>query len=132
VRRIWEAWERGDTKAIFDFYDPAIVWVNHSGPVEARRPYLGYDGIRQMWREWLGSFKDLENRAETLIDAGASVVVGWRMSGRGKTSEAPVDASGWSIHTVRNGLLIRVDVFDTKNEALEALGLSEQDAQADS
>ena len=24
VRRAWEAWERGDMQAVFDFYDPAI------------------------------------------------------------------------------------------------------------
>jgi hypothetical protein len=60
------------------------------------------------------------------------VVVGWQISGRGKASKAPVSVSGWSIHTLRNRLLIRVDLFDTKREALEALGRSEQDALADS
>ena len=52
------------------------------------------------------------------------------MSGRGKTSDAPVDVSGWSVHTLRTDLLIRVDVFETRGEALEAVGLSEQDAPA--
>jgi hypothetical protein len=80
----------------------------------------------------LESFHKLENRAETFIDAGDSVVVSWRMSGRGKASEVPVDVSGWSIHTVRNGLLIRVDVFDSKAEAFKALGLAGQDADAGS
>ena len=54
------------------------------------------------------------------------------MSGEGKASEAPVDILGWSVHTLRNGRLIRVDVFGTEPEALKAVGLSEQDAHADS
>jgi hypothetical protein len=73
----------------------------------------------------VGSFKTLEVHADTFIDAGESVIVGWRMSGEGKASEVPVDLPGWSIHTLRNGRLIRVDVFSTEAEALDALGLSE-------
>ena len=125
VRRFWEAWERGDLDAVFAVYDPAVVWVSHMGPVEMRDPYVGHDGVRRAWREFLEPFDDVENNADTFIDAGDSVVVGWQISGRGKTSEARVSVYGWSIHTLRNRLLIRVDLFDTKEEALGALGLSE-------
>ena len=125
VRRFWAAWERGDLEAVFALYDPWIVWVNHSGPVEAHGGYLGYDEVRGFWREWLESFERLENHAETFVDGGDSVVVSWRMSGRGKASDAPVDVSGWSVHTLRNGVQIRIDVFGTKSEALQAAGLSE-------
>ena len=125
VRRFWDAWERGDLEAVFALYDPAIVWVQHSGPIEMQGAYLGYDGVRRAWRDWLVSFKTLEARANQFVDAGESVVVGWRMSGQGKASEARVDLPGWSIHTVRNGRLIRIDIFGTEAEALEAVGLSE-------
>jgi ketosteroid isomerase-like protein len=125
VRRFWGAWERGDLQAVFALYDPAIVWVQHSGPFEMHGTYLGHDGVRRAWRDWLVSFKTLEVHADTFIDAGESVIVGWRMSGEGKASEVPVDLPGWSIHTLRNGRLIRVDVFSTEAEALDALGLSE-------
>jgi ketosteroid isomerase-like protein len=126
VRRIWTAWGEGGPETIFAAYDPAIVWVNHSGPAEIRGTYLGYDGLRRMWREWLEPFKKFENHAETFIDAGESVVVSWRMSGRGKASDVPVDVSGWSVHPLRNGLVIRTDVFDTKAEALNVVGLVEE------
>ena len=125
MRRHWEAWEQGNLDAVFALYDPAVVWVSHTGPIEMRRTYVGHDGVRQSFREFLEPFENVENHAETFIDAGDSVIVGWQISGRGKTSEAPVSVYGWSIHTLRNGLLIRVDLFDTKNEALEAMGLSE-------
>jgi ketosteroid isomerase-like protein len=132
VKRFWEAWERRDLEEVFAAYDPAIVWVTHGGPIDQSGAYLGYDGVRRAWGDWMASFEGVENHAETFIDAGDCVVVSWRMSGLGKKSQAPVDISGWSIHTLRNGLLIRIDVFDTKAEAFEALGLSEQDAHADS
>lgn len=95
--------------------------------------YLGHDGVRRAWRNWLESFKTFEVHANSFIDAGEiGVIVGFLMSGHGKASEAPVDLPGWSIHTLRNGLIIRVDVFTSKAEALEVAGLSEEDAHADS
>jgi ketosteroid isomerase-like protein len=110
---------------VFSFYDPAIVWVQHGGPIELHGAYLGHDGVRRMWREWLESFETLDVEAETFIEAGDSVIAGWRMSGRGKASAATADLRGWSVHTVRNGRLIRIDVVNSKAEALEAVGRSE-------
>src|SRR5688500_19408358 len=105
VRCVWDAWERSDLDALYALYDPAIVWVNHSGPIEMRGAHLGHDGVRRFWREWLEPFDRVENHAETFIDAGDNVLVGWRMSGRGKESEVPVDVYGWSLLTLRNRLV---------------------------
>jgi hypothetical protein len=63
--------------------------VQHSGPIEMHGAYLGHEGVRRVWREWLESLKTFDVHAETFIDAGDGVIVGWRMSGRGKASEAP-------------------------------------------
>jgi ketosteroid isomerase-like protein len=132
VRRFWDASDRQDLQAVFALYDPAVVWVQHSGPFDMQGTYLGHDGVRKAWRDWVESFKTVAVHAHTFIDAGESVIVGWRMSGEGKASDAPAHIPGWSIHTLRNCRLIRIDVFNTKAEALEAVGLSEQDAHADS
>jgi hypothetical protein len=63
---------------------------------------------------------------------GDNVVVGFRTSGRGKASGAEVEMVGWQVYRIRNGLVIRVQFFETRTEALEAAYLSEQDAHADS
>jgi ketosteroid isomerase-like protein len=134
VRRIWEASERRDTHAVFALYDPAIVWdFSQAAPVELRGLYHGYDGIRQFFRQWLEPFENFHAEAETFIDAGDSVIVGYRQSGRGKASGAEVEMpAAWSVYRIRNGLVVRIEVFQTKPEALEAAGLSEQDARVDS
>ena len=134
VRRIWEASERRDTAAVFALYDPAIVWdFSHAAPVELRGLYHGYDGLRQFFRQWLEPFENFHVEAETFIDAGDSVVVGYRQSGRGKASGAEVEMPvAWSVYRIRDGLVTRIEVFPTKPEAFEAVGLSEQDAHADS
>ncbi len=79
VRRFWEAWEQGNLEAVFAVYDPAVVWVSHTGPIEMRRTYVGHDGVRRAFQEFLEPFENVENHADTFIDAGESVVVGWQI-----------------------------------------------------
>jgi ketosteroid isomerase-like protein len=125
VRRSWAAWERRELEALFALYDPAIIWENHGGPIELRGTYVGHEGVRQTWRELLEPFENFDAHADQFIDAGNSVVVGWRIKGRGKASGIDVETSGWSVHEVQNGFVVRVDLFQAKVEALEAVGLSE-------
>jgi ketosteroid isomerase-like protein len=54
VRAAWDAWERGDTDAVFAFYDPEIVWDQAGyGATDFANLYHGHDGVRQFFREWL-------------------------------------------------------------------------------
>ena len=125
VRRVWEAAERGDTQAAFAFYDLAIVWESrYMGPIEGG-VYHGHEGVRQFFRDWLGSFETYRAQAETFIDAGDKVVVGYRVSGRGKGSGVEIEMARWNVYGISNGLVIRVEIFETRAEALEAVGLAE-------
>jgi ketosteroid isomerase-like protein len=129
VRRLWEAWERRDTEAVLGLYDPAIVWEVRASPLSGS--YVGHEGVRQYFREWMEAFEGYDAKAETFIDAGDKVVVRSRVRGRGKASGVEVGMPGWQVYRIRDGLVIRVDFFQTEAEALEAAGLSEQDAHAD-
>jgi ketosteroid isomerase-like protein len=133
VRRVWAAVEGRDTEAVLAFYDPAIGWQERTGALELQdHSYQGHEGVRQFWREWLEPFETFEAHSETFIDAGDNVVVGFRLSGRGKASGAQVEWRLWNVYTIRNGLVILIQAFETEGEALEAAGLSERDTHADS
>ena len=126
VRRVWEAAERGDGRAVFALYDPAIVWESrYTGPIERGGLYHGHDGVRRFFREWFEAFATYHAQAETFIEAGDRVVVGYRVSGRGKGSGIEVEMARWNVYEIRNGLVIRVEVFKSEAEALEAAGLRE-------
>jgi uncharacterized protein len=130
VRGVWEAWERGDTDAVFALYDPAIVWEAHGDPIFGGSPvdglYQGHEGVRQFFREWRESFDAWQAHAETFIDAGDNVVVGYRASGRGKASGAEIgNRVFWLVYRIRNGLVVRIHLFANKALALVAAGLSE-------
>ena len=55
-----------------------------------------------------------------------------RFVGIGRQSGVETKATAAHVWRFRNGMIIRQTTFQTLDEALEAVGLSEQDAHADS
>jgi ketosteroid isomerase-like protein len=127
VREAWEAWERGDMEAIFEFYDPEIVWdQTHYGGAELANLYRGHDGVRQFFREWVEPFESYYAHAEDFIDAGEAVVVRCRQGGRGKHSGVEVDMPPyWQVYRLRDGRAVRIEVYIDRREAFKAVGLEE-------
>jgi ketosteroid isomerase-like protein len=132
VRRAWQAWERGDWEPLYAFYHPDIVWDASAlrGPIAG--VYHGQEGVRRYFREWLESFEAHDARAEKFIAAGDDVIVRLRLRGRGKKSGVEVEMSRLNVYRIKDGLAIRVELFETEAEALEAVGLRGQNAHADS
>jgi ketosteroid isomerase-like protein len=52
-------------------------------------------------------------------------VVATRQTGKARGSGVPVDVVNAVVNTVRNGKVVRMDVYPTSAEALEAVGLRE-------
>jgi hypothetical protein len=69
-----------------------------------------------------------------LVDAGGNRVVmllDLRMRGRSTGIEVALGKHAW-VNTFRDGLVVHSKLYMSQSEALEAVGLSEQDAHADS
>ena len=65
------------------------------------------------------------------IEAGDVLVVPWTMRVRGRDG-IEVAASPTMVFAIRNGAIERVTMYQEREDALAAVGLSEQDAHADS
>jgi ketosteroid isomerase-like protein len=63
---------------------------------------------------------------------GDRVVARADWGGRGRASGIDLRSSLTSISTVRDGRIVKIEWFFDHAQALEAVGLSEQDAHADS
>src|SRR2546427_4987108 len=98
VRSIFAAWECEDMEEVFALYDPAIVWDNSTLPAPNAGVYRGHEGLRQFQREWLEAFETHHVDAERFIDAGGVIVVGYRVTGRGKASGAAVEMHRWNVY----------------------------------
>jgi ketosteroid isomerase-like protein len=128
VRGIIDAHERGDFGAVFAKYDPEIEW--HLSPVFAQASdfdpvYYGHEGVRTFWRQWFSAWERADFEYEEFIEAGDSVVTILSQHVRGRTSGVELEWSSYAqVWTVRDGKVARVEFFQTREEALEAAGLS--------
>ena len=133
-RRLLALLSQDDYEAFFDELPPEFVWdfsrrlIN---PVVLR----GRDEVRAfMERErqmWEGDHLGYEPKE--VIDAGDKVLALIRVSARGKASGVEVEAYTWNVLTFRDGKPVEQTYFgDDRAAALEAAGLSEQKAHADS
>jgi ketosteroid isomerase-like protein len=129
VRGIIDAHERGDFDAVFAGYDPEIAW--RLSPEFARvsdfeSVYYGHEGVRAFWRQWFSAWQRADFKYEEFIEAGDSVVTILSQHVRGRTSGIELEWDSYGqVWTLRNGKVVRVEFFQTREEALEAAGLSE-------
>jgi ketosteroid isomerase-like protein len=118
VRRIYEAWDRGESAR--DLIAEDMEYVNPSYAVEP--------GTRH-GRKSLGlvrdTYEDFELKIERIIDAGDETVVLAHYTASGPISGVPVAGEHGYVWTVRDGLAVRFHWFQSHREALEAAGLSE-------
>jgi ketosteroid isomerase-like protein len=130
VRATFEAWNVGDMDALRELYDPNIVVRYAEGWPEGSQPIMGRDAVVRQWEQQREAFDADTIELIDLIDAGDRIVVRqiWRAAGRGPDLKIEVS----SVTTLRKGKTILLEFFWDQAEALETLGLSEQDAHADS
>jgi ketosteroid isomerase-like protein len=87
--------------------------------------FVGLEGLRAGWLDWLEPWESYRVEVEDVIDAGDEAVVLVRDYGRraGMSVEASVVAG--AVWTVRDGRVARVAFYLNRSEALEAVGLKE-------
>jgi ketosteroid isomerase-like protein len=132
IRSGYESFNRGDYEATFEMLDPAIEWQ----PAD-RSPfagtYRGHEAVSRLLKSWLEAFDNLRWEPEDFFDTGGDrIVVFVRQTSRGRQSGAEVAVHVAHLWTMRNGKAVRWQGFPERAAALEAVGLSEQDAHADS
>jgi ketosteroid isomerase-like protein len=130
VRRWAEAIGRGDLAETL--WAPDLEIVNAEGwALEAT--YRGYEGLRQWWDDLEEAFSDFTMQVEEIIPVdGERVLTEQRFIGHFRKTEIRFDAPWASVVTVKGGRITSAVGYVSKRRALKAVGLSEQDAHADS
>jgi ketosteroid isomerase-like protein len=130
VRRSLEHVDRTG-EPLWEILDPEIEWIIDPTGLLAGT-YRGHEGVKEFFERLRESFDEQHVEIDDLIDVGDSVVVLCRVRNRGRSSGMTVEQPvGW-VYQVRKGRIVRGRVYFRPVEALEAVGLSEQDAHADS
>lgn len=102
VRRVFEAVARHDTETVLAAY--------------------GHDGMRKWVRDRYDAWETIEDDCQELIDAGDHVITFVITRGRGRSSGAEVALRHYGVWTLRDGKIVRVSWFQTREEALQAAG----------
>jgi ketosteroid isomerase-like protein len=130
VRASNEAWNSGDMDALRELYHPDVIVRPLEGWPEPG-PYVGRDAVMRQWEDQRETWDaDAVEVIGDYVDTADHVVVRgtWRGAGHGPDANFEFTA----VFTVRQGKIFGIEFFWDHAEALEAVGLSEQDAHADS
>jgi len=122
VRRALDVFNRGEEA--LDLLDPEIVWTTTGVFVEPDI-YRGREDVRRYVVMLAKDFEGLRVEPDEPIAVGEHVIVPARLTGRGRLSGAPIDATFTMLFSLREGKIVRIRNYWQKADALEAAGLRE-------
>jgi ketosteroid isomerase-like protein len=129
VRAGFEVWNAGDMDAFRELFDPDVILRMPEGWPEPG-PYVGLEAVMRQLEQQRDTWDaDTFELISDFIDAADRVVVRVIWRGAGQGPESNIEFTG--VYTVRKGRILSIEHFWDHAEALEAVGLSEQDAHAD-
>jgi ketosteroid isomerase-like protein len=127
LRHGYEILNREGVDAVLDlgFIDPDIV-VRQSQDMPDTDTYRGHDGMKRLLGMFFEMFDDVRLEPEEFRDLDDRYLVGVRTVGRGKGSGVPIDQVIWHLWWEGSpGVATAIQVFNDRERALEAAGLSE-------
>ena len=117
---------RGDFDGLVQVFAADAVLEDLQNAPDQPVTVEGVQAIRQTLNLWAAAFDELRVDIEEYIDAPNAVICAAHWQGQGKTSGISIDVHQFDLYEFREGRVIRAVLgFRSKNEALEAAGLSE-------
>jgi ketosteroid isomerase-like protein len=128
--QLWAAWV-GSVGSHFhpDFEGCFVTGVGGAGRGE---PFIGLDGFREFCLEWFAPMTAHRGEVQRIMGLGERVLVLLREYVRLPINPAEVHADTAHVITFRDGKIALFEGFFNRSHALEAVGLSEQDARVGS
>ena len=123
VRGVYAGWIDGDVTRALERLDSTVVWDAIADAPDAGT-YRGHAGVRRYMEDWLGDFDILSMDFEQAIDGEDSLVIAQCGRTKGKGSGVETSLNYACAYWFRSGKIIEIKEFRTKEEALEAVGLS--------
>jgi ketosteroid isomerase-like protein len=124
VRRLIDSFNRGDTNALAVVLDRESEWDWSRSIGPDKGIYRGPEEILRFSEEFVAAFAEVRIEIEDLIENGNQLVAAILSVMRGRGGIEVEARNAWAI-TMDRGKLRRLEMFQTKDEALAAAGLSE-------
>jgi ketosteroid isomerase-like protein len=124
VKRGFEAFRRGDLATAFEFIHPSFE-INDRVVPEANPSERGPDALLANVRLVWDAFGEIAWEPREIVDRDDRILVRVHMSAKGHHTSLPIEEDVGHVYTMRDGKAVRLDIFRSWDEALEAAGLSE-------
>ena len=121
VRTAFDAYFRGDVPAMLELVDPSVI-VTQLPDQPDPQTFHGRDGLLRGMAEWIGEWDDYSIEVRQMRDFDDRVLVSCVQRGRGKGSGIQVEADVYFLFTLRAGMLVRWQMFQSEQQALDAAG----------
>ena len=126
LRRANAAFNRGDVDALLELLAPDAEFQDLANAPDQSPVVKGGADIREVWTLWRAVFDELRTDIDEYIDRGDAVICAAHWQGEGKASGISIDVHQFDLYEFCDGSLVRMILgFGSKDEALEAAGLSE-------
>jgi ketosteroid isomerase-like protein len=131
VERVREAFEHfaKTGEPLLEAIDPAMEIYDHDIPDAGT--YRGREGFVSWMADWGEAWGEYGVEPEQWLDAGDKVVFIFQLTAKGRGSGVEVKRQDAMVWTIRDGIAVRIDYYNSAPRALEAAGLSEKDIHAD-
>jgi ketosteroid isomerase-like protein len=125
VRQSFKAIGSRDIDGLIELYAPDVEFLPLTGTRVESGGYIGHAGVRAYFEEVGEVWDEMRPHADDVRTVGDQVVVLGGCLVRGRGSGALSDAPMAWVITVRDGKVTSHRGYRTREEALEAVGLSE-------
>ena len=127
---LYRAGERQDASA-FALVDEDVIWdMRGLGMPDLAQVYCGREGMGRFWTSWLAAWESIEFTSLRPEDRGEHVIVEVVQRVRGRASGAEAEFHYWQTFSFRDGKLTASHMADTRDGALEAVGLGDSRGEA--
>ncbi len=111
---------------VMSYYAEDVELFVHPDAFTHRGTFKGRDAVGQWFGDWFRTFEPgYRFDIEETRDLGDLVFLSATHHGRGRASGAEVHGQTGYLYTVRDGKIVRVEIYPSPAAALEAAGLRE-------
>jgi uncharacterized protein len=123
INAAYRSGDMNELRSLFqETWDPEVV-LQPAGvlPDSEQRPHRGYEGVLNFIANQREAFSDMWIRPDEFIEVGDRLVVPYRMGGHARHTGIEVEFAFAHVFTIRDEKVVRVDVFESKAAALDAV-----------
>jgi uncharacterized protein len=124
LKSLYEAVNSGDIEQVLGLQADDVEWHGPNAFPDLVEPHHGHEGVRAYAECVGGAWEEFRIRPERFFDCGRQVLVLAREHGRGRDSGIEVQHPTAHLWTLRDGLVVRFQVFWNREEGLRAARLS--------